>query len=108
MEIINFSYNWNNKLNNKCFSTIRIYNPKKYSHGLIYGIYYKNILDFYAKVVYIKNFQFINLNKPMSYLDTGYGVEDTQNIIKKMYKNVKDYTWFHFIVLEKINGYNNV
>jgi hypothetical protein len=35
---IRFSYNWNNKLDNKAFTTIRLHNPKKYSVGNEYNI----------------------------------------------------------------------
>ncbi len=35
---IKFSFNWNNKLENKAFTTIRIHNPNKYKTGNMYEI----------------------------------------------------------------------
>jgi len=37
-DTIKFSYNWNNKLENKAFTTIRIHNPKKYIAGKAFNI----------------------------------------------------------------------
>ena len=42
MKDIEFSYNWNNKLENNCYSTIRIHNEKKYVSEKLYNIYLKN------------------------------------------------------------------
>lgn len=36
---IKFSYNWNQKLNCKAFTTIRIHNDGKYVVGEIYNVY---------------------------------------------------------------------
>lgn len=48
---INFSFNWNNKLNNSIFSTIRCYSKEK-------EYYYKNLLN-KPFIVLLKNKKFI-------------------------------------------------
>lgn len=101
MDEIEFSYNWNNKLDSRCFSTIRIYNPKKYVIGLNYKILLKSNYLYDAKIVYEKGFFINQLSEPMSFLDTGYSKIETIDILKKMYKNKIDIK-FHYIILNKI------
>lgn len=98
-ERLDFSYNWNNKLDNKCFSTIRIFN-KKYSIESIFDVYLKDNFLYTAKVKFEKSFFMDQLNEPMSLLDTGYSKNETLDILRKMYKNRIDLK-FHYIILEK-------
>jgi hypothetical protein len=100
MNEIDFSYNWNNKLENKCFSTIRIYNPKKYVLNQNYKILLNSKHLYDAKIVFEKGFYINQLSEPMSFLDTGYSKNETIDILKKMYKNKIDLQ-FHFIILKK-------
>jgi hypothetical protein len=87
LDEIKFSTNWNNKLNNKSFSTIRIFNSNKYIVG--------------AKIEFEKGFYLNQLSMPMAYLDTGYSRNETIEILKKMYKNKIDLK-FHYIILNKL------
>lgn len=98
-ERLDFSYNWNNKLENKCFSTIRIFS-KKYSIGNLFDVYLKDNFLFIAKIKFEKSFFMNQLNEPMSLLDTGYSKSETLDILKKMYKNRIDLK-FIYIILEK-------
>lgn len=100
MNEIDFSYNWNNKLENKCFSTIRIYNPKKYVLNQNYKILLNSKYLYDAKIVFEKGFYINQLSEPMSFLDTGYSKNETIDILKKMYKNKIDLK-FHFIILKR-------
>jgi hypothetical protein len=87
MEAIKFSYNWNNKLNNKAFTTIRLHNPNKYQQGKQYRIECKGELKGIAVLHEIRVFTTDKLNDFVTYLDTGYNVHDTIKLLKTMYKN---------------------
>ena len=79
---LSFSYNWNKKLDCQAFTTIR---KTRYEPGTILKVFHKKE---YIKTVYVesvKEFKLHQLNSFMSYLDTGYSVQECQNIIKKMY-----------------------
>ena len=56
MKTITFSYNWNNKLGRKAFTTIRLYNPNKYKIGETYNINLKKECIGAGKIIAIKNF----------------------------------------------------
>lgn len=101
LEKINFNTNWNNKLNNKTFSTIRIFNNKKFIIGYYYKILLKNEYLFDAKLEFEKSFYIDGLTNPMAYLDTGYPRNETIDILKKMYKD-KINLKFHYLILSKI------
>lgn len=98
---IEFSYNWNSKLHCKCFTTIRLHNPNKYVIGQRYYICLE-LLEFIAEIVNIKQFRLSQLNDYMAMLDTGYGVQETTEIIKKMYPNIDfENQLFDFILLKR-------
>ncbi|MBF7091118.1 hypothetical protein IUY40_06160 [Flavobacterium sp. ALJ2] len=44
MEKLEFSTNWNNKLDCKCFTTIRIFNPAKHFRGNQFEVFCKESL----------------------------------------------------------------
>jgi len=88
METINFSTNWNNKLTNRAFTTIRIHNDRKYYVGGEYQITLKNKPLGVAKLIKKHTITVNKLTDCMSYLDTGYSVPETINIISKMYPNL--------------------
>lgn len=83
--IINFSYNWNKKLDCKSFTTLRLTNYNKYRTGLVYEIQLKNQLIKYARIVEIKVFPLNKINEFISRIDTGYSREETVKIINRMY-----------------------
>lgn len=82
---INFSYNWNNKLDCKCFTTLRLTNYNKYITGLEYEIQLNNQRIKYARIVEIKVFPLDKINEFISRIDTGYSKEETIKIINRMY-----------------------
>lgn len=88
---INFSNNWNNKLDCDCFTTIRLKNDKKYVLGKSYNITLttkgeaRNIGVF--KCEQIKNFKIQSMNDFIARLDTGYNVAEATELIKRFYKN---------------------
>lgn len=91
---INFSKNWNGKLEGIAFTTLRLYNPERYAVGNIHQILLKKIdgwvTDFgRARIVDARKIFGADLNIFICLLDTGYGVEDTKKILSRMY-NGKD------------------
>ncbi|GIW22567.1 MAG: hypothetical protein KatS3mg068_1574 [Candidatus Sericytochromatia bacterium] len=102
--VIAFSYNWNNKLNNNAFTTFRLHNPNKYKEGMVYKIYLKDKYLFDAKIIDIKVLKLDKINDFISYLDTGYSKEEFLNIIKKMYKKIENLEdqLFDLILLKRV------
>jgi hypothetical protein len=92
METIRFSYNWNNKLTNKAFTTLRLHNPRKYQHGGQYKIECGGQLRGVAVLREIRTFTLASLNDFITYLDTGYNVPETVKVLQTMYKN-KVFDW---------------
>lgn len=88
MLLLPFSYNWNNKLDCKAFTTIRIYNPTVHIPGTKVDPIFKGISKGIGKIMEVKPFHLANLNPYISYLDTGYSVEECKGIILKMYPKV--------------------
>lgn len=110
METLTFSYNWNNKLNCDCFTTLRLHNSNKFKEGNTFKIVLKqhgqeNNIGL-AKVSKVYPTRLQNLSDHACMLDTGYTKEDTINIVKNMYKNMSGFceqtTVFDLVVLKKI------
>ncbi len=98
-QTIRFNTNWNNKLNCKSFSTIRLSSPNKYKVGKIYNILLvdksgKASKNFgFAKLLSINEFLLENISPAMCLLDTNYEKEAFTQMFKTMYKNFKiDFT----------------
>ena len=103
MKTINFSYNWNNKLDCKSFTTLRLSNRNKYKIGETYSVSIKNQIKKNVVIIDIKTIWLHEINDFIAYLDTGYSKEECINIIKKMYKSV-DFKkkQFDFILLNEV------
>ena len=86
-EVLKFSYNWNNKLNCLCFSTIRIRNDRKYYVGAKKIIQLKGEQKGVVTIVSVSYFTIDKLTEAVSRLDTGYSIDKCRDIIKTMYKN---------------------
>lgn len=89
---IRFSYNWNNKLDNKAFTTIRVHNPGKYIAGKTFDI---ELNESPKGVAILKEKRTIHpdqLNDFICYLDTGYNRQETISILQRMYKNMNPQT----------------
>lgn len=97
---IRFSYNWNNKLQNKAFTTIRLHNPNKYEVGNVYEIEINDIQKGLATLQDLRVLKISQLNDFICYLDTGYSREQTIRMLQRMYKNVNVQTaLFNFCLL---------
>jgi hypothetical protein len=105
MAQIKFSYNWNNKLNNISFTTIRLKQPDKYVLGQVYEIFLNKDFKMNARIIGIINFFLKDLNEYMAQIDTGYSKEEATKIITKMYPNVDfESQQFSFILLRNIEN----
>ena len=92
METIQFSYNWNNKLTNNAFTTLRLHKPAKYQRGTRFRIECSEQLCGVAELKAVQTFKISALNDFMTYLDTGYDTAATIDLLQTMYKN-KDVNW---------------
>ena len=90
MNTISFSYNWNNKLDCKSFTTLRLSNKHKIGDTIIINL--KNKKLFNAKIIDKNELYLENINEFIAHIDTGYSRSECQNLIKKMYKN-KNINW---------------
>jgi len=87
-DIISFSNNWNNKLDNKAFTTIRLHNPNKYRQGLLYEIELKGETRGKAELREIRTLRATQFNNFICHLDTGYNKRETMEILKRMYSGL--------------------
>jgi hypothetical protein len=102
-KLLDFSYDWNNKLSNKAFTTIRLYNPDKYKVGQVFNVRLNEKFIFQAIVMDAKKLRIEDLNQWVCLLDTGYEVQETKNILLRMYKNVNwEFQFLHYVLLKKI------
>lgn len=90
MREIVFTYNWNNKLNCKAFTSIRI--SDYYTVGYQYKVTLKSGKESTelgtAIVVSVREFWLDQLNEFISYLDTGYDVDQCREVILRMHPEV--------------------
>ncbi len=84
LDPINFSYNWNNKLNNNYFTTLR--KSINYQVGGYYQVMLKK--EKISKVEVIKRIKlsYAQLTDVFCFLDTGYSADETRNILNTMYQ----------------------
>jgi hypothetical protein len=102
MKKLSFSFNWNNKLQCKAFTTLRL------SNRLVVGdeiqVDLKGVdFDGTHIVKDMKVLTLASINDYVGYLDTGYNAEECRNILKRMYSAKKvDWTtqpiYFYLIV----------
>jgi len=92
MEVQNlrFSYNWNNKLCCKYWTTMRLYNPKKYVVNTTYRVYLKDEYLGIAQLTGVRKTKSAKLNAFVCGIDTGYSVAKTQKVLNSMYKGKED------------------
>jgi len=97
---IRFSYNWNNKLDNKAFTTIRLHNPNKYIVGNEYNVEINGKQKGVAFLQDKRTLGINQLNDFICYLDTGYNKQQTIGMLQRMYKNMNIQTaLFDFCLL---------
>jgi hypothetical protein len=88
-----FSYNWNNKLAGKYFTTLRLRDDHRFIQFNTYEICIRKKKEetffCYATLVDFKYYKLDQINDFVAGLDTGYSTEQCRNMIKTMYKNKK-------------------
>ena len=84
---LKFSYNWNNKLNCECFSTIRVWNVVKYQIGQVYTVTLNGKSLGTATLVAGNAFAISKLTEGMARLDTGYDKAGCEGVLRGMYKD---------------------
>lgn len=105
-EGLNFTENWNKKLDCQFLTTFRLHNPKKYYKGAKKSIYFKNKVHLKNVEIYeVITLRLDQMKTWMMMLDTGYKPEAFNELVRTMYKFiVKDFKTqlFDFIMLETI------
>jgi hypothetical protein len=100
---LNFSYNWNNKLNCNYFTTIRLHNPTKYFKTGVYDVFLKEEFKGEAVIIDIKSQLVENMTEYSCGLDTGYSKSEAVEILRRMYPKIDLMSAkFDFILLRKI------
>jgi len=79
---------------------------EKYKVGNTYEIYLKDEYLFDAEIVSIKELKIDEVDDYMSYLDTGYSVNEFKEIMRKMYKENADNLTFYLILLKRKNEHD--
>ncbi len=102
MESINFKKNWNYKVGCNAYSTIRLYNPEKYTLGETYHVWCSEdrSVDHFAKIVQLKELSVGELTEQIAYLDTGLSLEETKELLRSFYPDITEETKLHFIILK--------
>lgn len=85
---LNFSYNWNNKLENTAFTSIRLYQPEKHFVGNQVNISLKGHSRGTGVLKGVKPMYLHQINDYIAYLDTAYDAEECKKIIRRMYSSV--------------------
>ena len=90
---LNFSHNWNNKLDCNSFSTVRIRNDNKYQLLDLFRVFlkrevYPQNVDFaIARLQSITHFYLHKVTPGITFIDANLPVIDFIQLITKMYKN---------------------
>lgn len=90
---LDFTYNWNSKLRNRCFTTLRLRNDAKYYKGAKYAITLQGFPKGNAKAVDVKYITIDRISDWIAKLDTGYTAKECVAMLKEMYKNQPLINW---------------
>ena len=101
MDKLEFSTNWNNKLECKCFTTIRLYNPTKHFQGNKFNVFLQKKYRSKVEIIAISLIKLHQLSDYICFLDTGYSKEETKEILLKMYPRIDFKTQYLTILLLK-------
>lgn len=88
---LNFSFNWNNKLQNSCYTTVRIWNENKYVVGERYDVFLEGKKNQIPKKLHqallldVKKYKFEQFSEYVARIDTGYNLAEFKEVVKKMY-----------------------
>lgn len=99
IQTLEFSHNWNHKLQCDYFTTLRI--SDRFSLGETVEVHHANMEPFRATVVDKRSLTKLQLNDWICCLDTGYPTAETIGILNRMYPNSTDRTPFFWYLLKK-------
>ena len=109
LQKLNFSSNWNKKLDCDVFSTIRLWNDRVHFIGREVEIYdnsgSRSLFKGYGEYIYCEPFYLNQLKEANARLDTGYSLSETKTILQKMYKDKNidvTKTRFAYIIVRKV------
>jgi hypothetical protein len=92
MQDLVFSQNWNNKLDNKAFTTLRLEDNQKYYVGAEKMIKLKSHEKGKAVIKGVKPLMIDQINDYIAYVDTGYDAAECKNILRRMYGSRVDFS----------------
>ncbi|MFM9952384.1 MAG: hypothetical protein ACKV1O_30925 [Saprospiraceae bacterium] len=96
---LEFSYNWNNKLDCTYFTTLRL--SGRFKEGDVVEIWEKKLFKGEGRIVKKRAIMLKDITDVAAYLDTGYNAEETRNIIKKMYPKITNWdaqTIYYYLI----------
>ncbi|GAB4493362.1 MAG: hypothetical protein OHK0045_22710 [Raineya sp.] len=99
MQNIDFTYNWNKKLDCDCFTTFRIYNPAKYKIGDTVTVSLKGQIIKECVIIDVKKMKIAQVNTFIANLDTGYSVDEFKKIVHTMYKKTPNIESIDFALI---------
>jgi hypothetical protein len=97
---IKFSHNWNNKLNCRCFTSIKM--TDKYNLGELYKVYYKDRLIGTAKIRAINKLPISKITEAMAYIEAGMSKAELLKIIGTDIVGVNEQTIILHLTLEML------
>lgn len=105
-ERMEFSENYNNKLNCTCFTTVRLHAPIQNAIGAVKQIYLKGVWKGNARVIHAATITLDRINLPMAKLDAGLSPDELCRLLKACYRNRPGINWetqpLDYLVLEYI------
>lgn len=87
MDQLNFSTNWNNKLDCTAFTTLRLPN-EKYKLGELFQITLNGVEKGIGRIISITYINIDNINEYIARLDTGYSTDECKVIIRNIYPTI--------------------
>lgn len=105
LDKLQFSYNWNCKLDCQNFTTLRLRNAIKFEVGKCFEVWLKGEYKGQARIVDVKHVLLEQISEWIARLDTGYDAEKCKELIRAMYKT-KGVDWskqqLAYVLLEKL------
>lgn len=107
MLAIKFITNWNGKLDNKAFTTLRVHDPLRHRESYLYSVVVKNRFYTRAKILAVKTIKLNDITEFEARLDSGYSRAGFIRLIKKIYKSrafLYDSQKFDLILFERLDS----
>nr|WP_293837752.1 hypothetical protein [uncultured Arsenicibacter sp.] len=99
IETLDFSHNWNNKLDGQYYTTFRL-RSKKFQPGRCLKVTLNKEPHHIAQIVETRYLKLAQVNAWVAGLDTGYSLPEFVQLVKTMYKNiVKDFDTQEFVLV---------